>query len=154
MAQTQNQTKPKFREIGDVRSYMVDMEVKETLHLDRVGNPWASDIARALEKLVAGVPETARLTISDDFVTLKLNDRWRVRINHDGAVVIKVTDCALVADDKFLLLCMDKDSLYEPIAKGEAITWDGTEEYFTPFEIQRFVRETIKRVLERPAHWL
>jgi hypothetical protein len=133
---------------------MVDMEVKETLHLDRVGNPWASDIARALEKLATSAPETATLVISYDFVTLKLGDRWMVRINRDGAVVVKVVDCALVADERFLLLCMDKDFLYEPVAKGEMITWDGTEEYFTSAELRQFVRETIKRVLERPAHWL
>jgi len=59
----------------------------------------------------------------------------------------------LVADDEFLLLCMDEFSLYAPIAKGKAITWDGAEEYFTPSDVRYLVKETIKRVFER-AHWL
>jgi len=155
MAQTQNQNKiPKFREISHVRSYMADVETREILNLDRVRNPWASDVARALEKLAVGAPEVAALAISYDFVTLRLNEHWKVRINRDGAVVIKVTDCALIADSKFLLLCAEEDGLYAPVAKSELITWDGTEEYFTPSDILRLVRETIKHVLQRPEYWL
>jgi len=154
MAQVQNQSKiPKFREIGHVRSYMVDVETREILNLDRVRNPWASDIARALEKLAVGAPEVAALAISHDFVTLWLNERWKVRVSRDGAVVIKVSDCALIADSKFLLLCAEEDG-YAPVAKSELITWDGTEEYFTPSDILRLARETIKRVLQRPEYWL
>jgi len=102
---TQNQTPktPKFRfgEISYVRSYMVDMEVKEILHIDRVDNPWVRDIIMVLEKLSVGVPDVATLIISNDFVTLKLDERRKkVRINRDGSVVVKVPDCVLVSDSK------------------------------------------------------
>jgi len=154
---TRDQTQtPKFRfgEIYYVRSYMVDMvETKEILHIDRVDNPWVRDIIMVLEKLAVGVPDVATLIISDDFVTLKLDNWKKVRINRDGAVIIKVPDCALIADSKFLLLCMDEDGYYVPIAKSEEITWDGTEEYFTPADIRRLVKEVIRRILER-TQWL
>jgi len=155
---TQNQPPktPKFGfgEIGYVRSYMVDMETKEILHIDRIGNPWVRDIIMVLEKLAVGVPDVATLIISNDFVTLKLDERRKkVRINRDGAVMIKVADCALIADEKFLLLCVGEDGLYAPLAKGDMITWDGTEEYFTPAEIRQLVKETIKRILQL-THWL
>jgi hypothetical protein len=159
MAQTQNQTQtPKFRseEISYVRSYIgpvANMETKEILHLDRVSSPWSKDIVLVLEKLAVGVPNVATLIISDDFITLKLDERRKVRINRDGAAMIKVPDCALIADEKFLLLCMGEDGYYTPIAKGETITWDGTEEYFAPADIRRLVKETLKRVLQL-ASWL
>jgi len=146
---------PKFKlsEISYVRSYMVDMETKETTHLDRVSNPWSKDIALALEKLAVYSPKAAWLWISDDTVTLKLTENWKVGISRDGAVIIRVPDCALVADSKFLLLCVDEDGYYVPVAKSETITWDGTEEYFTPAEIRQLVKETIKRILQL-THWL
>ncbi len=140
-------------EINNVRSYMVEIETREVLHLDRVGNPWAEDIARTLEKLAMGAPAVASMSISDDFIAMKVTDTWRVGISRDGAVIIKVSDCALIADDRFLLLCMDEDGLYVPIAKSETITWDGTEEYFTPSDIRRLVKETFRRILER-VQWL
>jgi len=67
--------------------------------------------------------------------------------------MIRVPDCALIADEKFLLLCVGENGLYAPVAKGEMITWDGTEEYFTPAEIRQLVKETIKRILQL-THWL
>ncbi len=140
-------------EINDVRSYMFEIETRETLWLDRVGNPWAEDIARTLEKLAVGVPAVASVLISDDYISMKVTDAWRVGISRDGAVIIKVSDCALIADDRFLLLCVGEDGLYVPIAKSETITWDGTEEYFTPSDIRRMVKDTLKRILER-AQWL
>ena len=140
-------------EIYSVRSYMFDIETRESIWLDRTGNPWAEDIAKVLEKVAAGVPALASMLISDDCVMLKVADRWKIGISRDGAVIIKVSDCVLVADDKFLLLCMDDSGLYAPIAKGETITWDGTEEYFTPSDVRRLVKETMKRVLER-VQWL
>ena len=140
-------------EIYSVRSYMFDIETRESLWLDRVGNPWAEDIAKALEKVAVGVPTLASVSISDDFVVLKLTKNWRVGISRDGAAVIKVSDCALVADSRFLLMCMDKDGYYVPVAKSETVTWDSTEEYFTPADIRRLVKEAIKRILER-ARWL
>jgi hypothetical protein len=150
----QTQTKIHRTEINDVRSYMIEMETRETIQLDRLGNPWAQDIIKTLERLALGmIPAMAAMSISDDYISMKVTDHWRVGIARDGAVVIKVPDCALVADSKFLLLCADKDGLYAPIAKGETITWDGTEEYFTPFDIYRLVKETLKRVLERVS-WL
>ena len=156
--QNQIQKTPKFRfgEIGYVRSYMVDnIEVKEVLHIDRVDNPWARNIITVLEKLAVGVPDVATLIIGNDFVTLKLDERWKkkVRFNRDGAVVISVYDCALVADDKFLLLCVDEDGYYTPIAKSETITWDGTEEYFSPSDVRHLVKDALRRVLQL-ARWL
>jgi hypothetical protein len=141
-------------EIYNVRSYMFDdIETRESLWLDRVGNPWAEDIAKVLENLAIGVPTPATVSISDDYVALKLTKNWKVGIGRDGAVVIKVSDCALIADSKFLLLCMDKDGYYTPVAKSEEITWDGTEEYYVPSDIRRLVKDVLRRVLER-AQWL
>jgi hypothetical protein len=143
-------------EVDYVNSYMFeDVETREVLHLDRMeyASPWVRDIVLAIEKLSLAIPEVANMWISEDFISMKLAGDWKVRIRRDGTVIIKVPDCALVADDKFLLLCMDKDGRYVPVAKGEEITWDGTEEYFTPSDIRRLVKETFKRVLER-THWL
>jgi hypothetical protein len=132
---------------------MFDIETKEALWLDRTGSTWTEDIARALERLAVGVPATVSLIISDDYVAMKVTEKWKVGISRDGAVIIKVSDCVLVADDKFLLLCVDKDGLYMPVAKSETITWSGTEEFFEPADVRRLVKETLKRVLER-ASWL
>ncbi len=140
-------------EIYNVRSYMFEIETREALWLDRVGNPWAEDIARALEKLAMGAPAVASVLISDDYIAMKVADSWKVGIMRDGAVIIKVPDCVLIADDKFLLLCMDVFGLYVPVAKSETVTWSGTEEYFTPSDVRRLVKETLKRVFER-ASWL
>jgi hypothetical protein len=140
-------------DVVNVRSYMFEIETREALWLDRVGNPWAEDIARALERLAMGTPATTSLLISGDYVAMKVAEAWRVGISRDGAVVVKVPDCVLVADDKFLLLCMDESGLYVPVAKSETITWDGTEEYFTPSDIRRMVKDVLKRVIER-AGWL
>jgi hypothetical protein len=152
-ARQQNPARIPATEIYDVRSYMFELETKEVLHIDRVGNPWASDIARVLEKLAVGVPAVAIMSISDDYISLKVGDRWKVGISRDGAVIIKVPDCVLVADDKFLLLCMDDSGLYVPVAKAETITWDGTEEYFEPADVRRMIKDVLKRVLER-TQWL
>ena len=154
---TQNQTpktpKFKFSEVVHVRSYVVDMETKETIHLDRVSNPWSKDIALALEKLAVYSPKAVWLWICDDTVTLKLTEHWKVSLSRDGAVVVRVPDCALVADDKFLLLCMDEDGYYVPVAKSETITWDGTEEYLSPSDVRRLVKDALRRVLQL-THWL
>ena len=147
------QNKVPSAEIYSVRSYMFDVETRESLWLDRVDNPWAKDITRLLEKVAMGVPTLASVSISDDFIVLKLTKNWKIGISRDGTVVIKVSDCALIADSRFLLLCMDDNGTYVPVAKGETVTWDGTEEYFTPSDVRRLVKETLKRVLER-ARWL
>jgi hypothetical protein len=140
-------------EVSRVRSYMFEIEAKEVLHIDRVDNTWARDIARVLENVLVETPATAHLVISNEHVGLKLSRSWKVEIWRDGAVIIKAADCALVADDKFLLLCMNKDGLYEVVAKAELITWNGTEEYFAPIDVYRNVRQALKRVFER-ASWL
>jgi len=140
-------------DVVNVRSYMFEIETREALWLDRVGNPWAEDIARALERLAMGAPATTSLLISGDYVAMKVAEAWRVGISRDGAVIIKVPDCVLVADNKFLLLCMDEFGLYVPVAKSETITWSGTEEYFTPSDIRRMVKDELKRVLER-TYWI
>ena len=141
-------------EVYNVRSYMFDdIETRESLWLDRVDNPWAKDIAKVLEKLAVGAPATASVLISNSFVVLKVADRWKVGITRDGAVIIKVPDCVLIADDRFLLLCTDDSGLYVPVVKGETITWDGTEEYFTPSDVRRLVKDVLRRVLEY-ARWL
>ncbi|MFZ8810367.1 MAG: hypothetical protein ACO2PN_19960 [Pyrobaculum sp.] len=141
-------------EIYNVRSYMFEeLETKEVLHIDRIDNPWAVDIARTLEKLAMGIPATVPMLISDDYVMMKVTDRWKVGISRDGAVIIKVSDCVLIADDKFLLLCMGEDGRYAPIVKGETITWDGTEEYFEPADIRRLIKDVLRRILER-VRWL
>jgi len=136
-------------EIDSIRSYMFEMETKEVLHIDRLG---ADDIARALERLAVGVDQ-AWIWVGDDRLTMKLSDRWRVKIMRDSAVVVKAGDYVLIADSRFVLLRADEYGGYVPIAKGSEITWDGTEEHFTPADIRRLVKETIKRILER-AQWL
>jgi hypothetical protein len=142
-------------EIYSVRSYMFDIETRESLWLDRIraGNPWVEDIARVLEYMATKMPAVATVLISDEYVALKIKDKWKIAISRDSAVAIKVPDCALIADDRFLLLCMDDSGLYKPIAKSETITWDGTEEFFEPADIRRLVKETLQRVFER-VRWL
>ena len=149
---TERPAKIPVAEIYSVRSYMFDIETKESIWLDRV-NSWAKDIARVLETIAIEVPTPATVSISDDFIMMKLSKSWKVGISRDGAVVVKVSDCVLVADSKFLLLCMDKDGYYTPVAKSEMITWDGTEEYFTTYDLRRLVKDVLRRVLER-AQWL
>ncbi len=139
-------------EIYSVRSYMIEIKTREVLHLDRAGT-WAGDIARTLEKLAVGVPVVASMSISDDYISMKVSNNWKVGISRDSTVIIKVSDCVLIADDKFLLLCVDESGLYVPIAKSETITWDSTEEYFTPSDIRRLVKETFRRIFER-VQWL
>jgi len=136
-----------------LRSYMFNIETRETLWLDRLDNPWAEEIARVLEKVFVETPAVASVVISGEYVALKVAKDRRVEVWRDGAVVIKVPDCVLIADDKFLLLCMNEDGLYVPVAKSETITWEGTEEYFAPIDIYRNVKQTLKRVLER-ARWI
>jgi hypothetical protein len=146
-----NRTPVKFTEIDNVRSYMFEMEAKEVLHLDRLG---ADDVARALEKLAEISITGAEMWVwvGGDRLTLKLSEHTRVRIMRDGAVLIKASNYALVADDKFVLL-EESDDGWRVVAKGETVTWDGTEEYFTPFDIIRLAKEVAKRVLEQ-ARWL
>jgi len=88
----------------------------------------------------------------EEALTLKLSEHWRVKIMRD-AVVIKVTDYALIADDSFLLLSADKDGRYMVVAKGKEITWDGTEEYFDPADLYRLARDVARRILEQ-TRWL
>jgi len=136
-------------QLDDVRSYMFEMETKETLHVDRLG---ADDVARAIEKLAI----QSRMwvcTDGDDTLIIKLSNQWKVKIMRDGAVVVKVSDYVLIADDRFILLVADKDGWYVPIAKGDEITWDGTEEYFSPSDIRRLARDVARRILEQ-ARWL
>jgi len=152
-AQQQNPARVGSTEIDSVRSYMFDMETKEVLHIDRLG---ADDIARAVEKLaetsIIG-PRHMWVWVSEDALTLKLSENWRVKVMRDGAVVIKVADYALVGDDKFILLSAAKEGWFVPAAKGEAVTWDGTEEYFSPSDILKLAKEVAKRILEQ-ARWL
>lgn len=141
-------------EIYNIRSDMFEIEVRETLWLDRIDNPWAVDIARTLEKLAMGIPAVTSMSISDSYVSMKVTDSWKVGISRDGATIIWVSDCVLVADDKFLLMCiMDNSGLYTPLAKSEVITWDGTEEYFEPTDVRRLIKDVLRRVLER-VRWL
>jgi hypothetical protein len=147
-----NTTTPIKFEIDYIRSYMFDeMETKDTLHIDRMG---AVDVARALEKMakisVAGAEMW--VWVGKDRVTLKLTEHWRVRIMRDGAVMIKVTNYALIADSRFVLL-EESDDGWHVVAKGETVTWDGTEEFFTPSDIIKLVKEVARRVLEQ-VRWL
>jgi hypothetical protein len=149
-----NQLGPKIRitEVDSVRSYMFDeVATQEVLHIDRMG---AVDVARALEKMakisVAGAEMW--VWVGKDRVTLKLTEHWRVRIMRDGAVMIKVTNYALIADSRFVLL-EESDDGWHVVAKGETVTWDGTEEFFTPADIAKLAKEVAKRILEQ-AYWL
>ncbi len=145
-ARQQNRV-PAF-EIATVRSYMFEqIETKETLHIDRLG---AEDVVMTLEKLA--MPSRVWVCTDGDVSIIKLNERWRVKIMRD-AVIVKAGDYVLVADDRFLLLRADEDGGYVPIVKGSEITWAGTEEYFTPFDVRRFVKDTARRILEQ-ARWL
>jgi len=136
-------------EIDNVRSYMFEMETKEVLHIDRLG---ADDIARAIERLAVGVDQMW-IWVGDDSLTMKLSSHWRVKIMRDGAVVVKAGDYVLIADYRFVLLRADEYGGYVPIAKGDEITWDGTEEFFAPSDIRHVVKDAMKHVLER-AQWL
>jgi hypothetical protein len=140
-------------ETSHVRSYMAETETVDVLHLDRVENPWARDIAETIEKLVAEMPSVAQLFVGNGYVAVNVTKNARVEVWRDGVAVIKVTDCVLIVDNKFLLMCADRDGLYAPVVKAETVTWDGTEEYFTPFDIFRIARDAVRRILER-ASWV
>jgi hypothetical protein len=142
-------------EVDNVRSYMFEaVEAKDVLHVDRLG---ADDIARVIEKLAEmSAADTKQMWVwvgGEEALTLRLTDHWRVKIMRDGAVMIKVTDYALIADSEFVLLGADKDGWYRPILRGKEITWEGTEEYLSPFDLWRLAREVARRILEQ-THWL
>ena len=59
-------------EIGNVRSYMFEMETKEALHIARLG---ADDIARALEKLAIG---GAWVCTDGDVLIIKLGKTYKL----------------------------------------------------------------------------
>ena len=143
-----------FPEVYNVRSYMFEIEKKEVLHIDRLG---ADDVARAIEKLaelaIAGEKYMWVWVGGEGVLTMKLTEHWKVRIARDGAVVIKAGDYVLAADDAFLLLSAESSGRYVVVAKGEEITWDGTEEYFTPADVIHLAREVARRVLEQ-ACWV
>ncbi len=134
-------------EIDNVRSYMFEVEAKEVLHIDRLG---AADVVETLEKMAVG--DRAWVCTDGDVLIIKLSNHWRVKVMRD-ATVIKAGDYVLVADDKFLLLAADRDGRYIPLAKGNEITWDGTEEFFTPSDIRRLAKDVARRILEQ-THWL
>jgi len=141
--------------IDSVRSYLFgEVEVKEVLHIDRLG---ADDVARAIEKLAemtaAGAKQMWVWVGGEEMLTIKLSEHWRVKIMRDSAVVVKVSDYALIADDNFLLLSADKDGRYIVVAKGKEITWEGTEEYLSPSDLRRLAKDVAKRVLEQ-TRWL
>jgi len=144
-----------FPEVYNVRSYMFDeIEKKEVLHIDRLG---ADDVARAIEKLaelaIAGEKYMWVWVGGEGVLTMKLTEHWKVRIARDGAVVIKAGDYVLAADDAFLLLSAESSGRYVVVAKGDEITWDGTEEFFSPRDIIRLAKEVARRVLEQ-ARWI
>jgi len=132
--------------IYDVRSYMFEIETKEVLHIDRMG---ADDIARAIEKLA--VTKSVWVWADEGMISMKLAN-WKIKVMRD-AVVVNAGDYVLVADDRFLLLRADRDGWYVPVAKGNEITWDGTEEYLRPSDLRRVVKDALKRVLER-TYWI
>jgi len=132
--------------IYDVRSYMFEIETKEVLHIDRMG---ADDVARAIEKLA--VTKSAWIWADEDMISMKLGE-WKIKVMRD-AVVVNAGDYVLVGDDRFLLLRIDEDGWYVPVAKGDEVTWDGTEELLRPSDIRRIAKEALKRVLEH-TRWL
>ena len=127
--------------IYDVRSYMFEIETKEVLHIDRMG---ADDIARAIEELA--VAKSIWIWADEDVLSMKLG-KWKIRVMPDS-VVVNAGDYVLVADDRFLLLRADRDGWYVPVAKGNEITWDGTEEYLRPSDLRRVVKDVLRRVIE------
>jgi len=127
--------------IYDVRSYMFEIETKEVLHIDRMG---ADDIARAIEKLA--VTKSVWVWADEGMISMKLAN-WKIKVMRD-AVVVNAGDYVLVADDRFLLLRADRDGWYVPVAKGNEITWDGTEEYLRPSDLRRVVKDVLRRVIE------
>ncbi|MFZ8840100.1 MAG: hypothetical protein ACO2PM_14565 [Pyrobaculum sp.] len=133
-------------QIDDVRSYMFEIETKEVLHIDRLG---ADDVVRSIEKLA--VTKSVWVWADEGMISIKLAN-WKIKVMRD-AVVVNAGDYVLVADDRFLLLRADRDGWYVPVAKGNEITWDGTEEYLRPSDIRRMVKDVLKRVIER-ASWL
>ena len=143
------ETTPKIPawEIDNVRSYMFNVEAKKTLHLDRLG---ADDVVKALEKMA--VSDKTWVCTDGVVLIIKLYNDWKVKIMRD-AVIVKAGDYVLIADDRFILLTADKDGRFVPVAKGSEITWNGTEEYFTPFDIHRLARDVARRILEQ-MHWL
>ncbi|MFZ8810585.1 MAG: hypothetical protein ACO2PN_21065 [Pyrobaculum sp.] len=137
-------------EVDEARSYMFEVETKEVLHLDRLG---ADDIVRTLEKMAVG--DRTWVCSDGDVLIIKLGNgrQKKVKIMRD-AVAIKAGDYALVADDKFLLMRATEDGFYELLAKGDEITWDGTEEYFTPSDVRRHAMDVAKRVLGQARFWI
>jgi hypothetical protein len=141
-------------QIDEVRSYMFEgIEIKEILHVDRLGDKY---IAMAIERLAA-LTGNVKMWVwigGEETLVLKLTEHWRIKIVRDGAVIVKVTNYVLIADEAFVLLEMDKHGYYVPVAKGREITWDGTEEYFTPHDLRRLVKDVARRILHQPFSWL
>jgi len=144
MSYTKNKVAAPY--VDDVRSYMFEIETKEVLHIDRMG---ADDIARAIEELA--VAKSIWIWADEDVLSMKLG-KWKIRVMPD-AVVVNAGDYVLVGDDRFVLLRAVGDGWYVPVAKGDEVTWDGTEELLRPSDIRRIAKEALKRVIEH-TRWL
>ena len=147
MAQTQNQEQ-KENQIQDRRTVILDYH-------------GAKDIIATIERLALAAscvpsglcdPAAALLTIDKLFVTFHSNSGM-IKIRR-GTVIrgidieVRSDDCILFVDDvEFKLVCDHE------IVHGDKLTWNGTEEVYTPGEFFTFVRDAIRSILDT-ADWL
>jgi len=132
-------------------------EEKKTITLDSYG---AQDIIDAIESLVmteiclknnmptCGRYKSARIVLGRNYVKF-LSKKSLITLFGGELLIIRSKNHKLIVygDDVFFRLFRGE----RLIAKGRRLTWDGTEEIFTPQELFRFIQRTIRSILD--AGW-
>jgi len=125
------------------------VEKREIMTLDYEGG---RDIIDALESLAhnaicvsnRGVDchESYGVEFNADRLTLYLTGFWAITLSRDGRLAVEGGDAMLTVDEaKFVLHVGDRT------IESERITWNGTEEVYTPSELKKIIRERVKTIL-------
>jgi hypothetical protein len=129
------------------------VEKKEIVTIDHYG---ARDIIDALESLAhraqcirsPGVDcpgfryESYGVEFNADKLTLYLTGFWAITLRRSGEIIIEGGDAMLTVDSGFVLHTAEGK-----VVESERITWNGTEEVYTPSELKKIIRERVKAVL-------
>jgi len=78
-----------------------------------------------------------------DRLTLYLTGFWAITLSRDGRLIVEGDDATLTVGNNFVLHTADGK-----VIEGEEVTWNGTEEIYTPSEFHKSVKEDVKTVLD------
>jgi hypothetical protein len=134
-------------------------EEKKTITLDSYG---AQDIIDAIESLaLTEICLKNDMPTCDKFKSARITlGRSYVKFHSKRSLITLVGDVLLIIRSKShkLVIYGDGDIYFrlfkgdKLIARGRKLTWDGTEEVYTAQEFFRFIRRTIRSILD--ASWL